>query len=144
MSFTLDDLYAATKSHYSGYELDLPSGNTLELRNAIRLSKAERKSFSELQKDLTAKVEMPEVERDQREDESDEDYEARLEAELEAVSEAADKLEASRRATLHKIFKLLAQDKETAKEALSIFGEDLGVLMTLIQEYGKATQAGEA
>lgn len=144
MTYTLADLYAATKQNYIGYDLELPSGATLDLRNAIRLSKAERHSLKELQKDLTAKVELPDVDTDRREGESDEEYDARIDAELTAAEAASDKVEASRRATLHKLFKLLASDKAVAKEALEIFGDDLGVLMTLIQEYGKATQVGEA
>ena len=148
MAFTLKDLYDATKNNYLSYELELgdEEGTVLELRNAIRLSKAERKTFAELQKDLTGKVDLPKVNQEKLEDESDEEHTARVEAELEALEKAAERIEAQRKATLHKIIKTLAgpQGADAAKAALAIFGDDLGVLVTIVGEYSEHTQVGEA
>lgn len=148
MAFTLKDLYDATKNNYLSYELELgdEEGTVLELRNAIRLSKAERKTFAELQKDLTGKVDLPKVNQEKLEDESDEEHTARVEAEVEALEKAAERIEAQRKATLHKIIKTLAgpQGADAAKAALAIFGDDLGVLVTIVGEYSEHTQVGEA
>lgn len=143
MSFTLDDLYAAVKKNYISYELDLPSGSTLELRNPIRLGE-DRKKFKQLHEQLTSDVEPPVVNDEQGEDESDEDFAARLAREVADLEEYSDRLEGERLEVLRKMITLLAADKEPAKEALRIFGKDLAVLTTLLREYTEQTQVGEA
>ena len=143
MSFTLNDLYAAVKKNYISYELELPSGAVLELRNPLRLGD-DRKKFKQLHEQLTAEVDAPAVNDEQAEDESDEDFKSRLKREVADLEEFGDRLEAERIDVLAQMITLLAVDKDPARQALKIFGKDLAILMTLLQEYTEQTQVGEA
>lgn len=51
-NFTLDDIRAAAEKKYGNFKVEIGGGEVVELRNALRLAKDERKELNRLQSDL--------------------------------------------------------------------------------------------
>lgn len=119
-TFTLDDIAEAADKAYGSMDIPLSDGRTVQLRNALRLSKAERKELQALQAQLG-------------EDADKED------GEESAVPDDIDEA---------KIFEdsliLVASNKAAGEQLVKDLDHDLGKLITVFKLYNKDTELGEA
>lgn len=119
-TFTLDDIAEAADKAYGSMDIPLSNGNTVQLRNALRLSKAERKELQALQAQLGEDAD-------------------KKDGEESAVPDDIDEA---------KIFEdsliLVASNKADGKQLVKDLDHDLGKLITVFKLYNKDTELGEA
>lgn len=116
-TFTLDDINKAAEARYGSMDIVLDESSTLKLRNPLRLSKAERT-------ELTAF--------------SDKEAED---------AEGGEKAEESEEQTLERmrgIIRIAADKKGLADRLFEHIGEDVALLVTIVEQYLEGTRAGEA
>lgn len=116
MSYTLDDIRAAADKKYGSYDINLGDGATVRLLNPLRLHADKRAELSALQTELKG----VDTEGD------------------EAVADV-DQADVFRR-----MIRTVADVPALAERLIELVGDDLGVLATIVSDYGKGTQQGEA
>lgn len=125
-TISLDELRQGVETKFGDYTIALNDEENCRLRNAMRLSKTERRELRQLQKrfDKVSKEEdLPEGDENRRSDDEIED---------EIVAILFDQI------------RLLAESKSSANKLLKAVGEDSAMLMYLIGEYMKVAMPGEA
>lgn len=113
-TITLDQIREDTERKYAPVVIDLGDGQSCSLRQALRLPKEQRKLIAKLQNEVNDV------------DQEDDDAEDRM------VS------------ALQEILRTAAADRDSADALLDSVGDDLTVLLSIIEVYGKATQLPEA
>lgn len=114
--FTLDDIREAAEKKYGSYDIEIAEGEEVSLLNPMRMSKAKRAELGALQKRLSALGE------------SEEDA-------LEGVDEES---------VIDEMLTLVAASPVQAKKLLKALNGDLAMKVTIFNQYGEQTQAGEA
>lgn len=113
--FTLDDIRAAAEAQYGSYDIDL-GDEEVRLLNPMRMSKEKRAELGRLQKRL-------------------DEIGSADEEELESVDEES---------VMDEMLTLVCESPAKAKKLLKALNGDLAMKVTIFNEYGKSTQAGEA
>jgi hypothetical protein len=117
MSFSLDDIREAADRKYGSYDIDLPDGEVVKLRNVLRLSKAERKELAALEGKLSSK-------------ESEDDVDAVDEVDQQDIIE--------------KQLVLIAHNKALGNKLIKELGGDFGMVLHVYTSWGKNSEMGEA
>lgn len=120
-NFTLDDIAEAADKQYGSMDIDLSNGEVVHLRNALRLSKQERKDLQALQSQLGESI--------------DEDDDAAEDSVAPEVDEQK---------ILEESLVLVAHNKAMGRQLVKDLGGDLGKLLTVFKLYNKDTELGEA
>jgi hypothetical protein len=121
-TFTLDDIAEAADKAYGSMDIPLSNGNIVSLRNALRLSKAERKELQALQAQLGEDADKS----------KDGDEESAVPNDIDEAKIFEDSLV------------LVASNKADGKQLVKDLDHDLGKLITVFKLYNKDTELGEA
>ena len=120
-TFSLDDIKAAADRKYGSTLIDLGDGQEpVELLNALRLPKGQRKKLNAALKEL-------ESIRDTSDDEEG------AEDDLTAMSDI-----------VGKVVVTVARNTAQGRRLLDACGDDLGLLMSIFESYNSETELGEA
>lgn len=119
MKLTLDDINKAADEKYESLEIEDADGQTVKLRNPLRLPKFERDALLALAKD----------EDNESKDEKDKDDEVD---------------EAKTLARFKELLLIPADHKKVLEGIFEVWGDDLSIYMTVVDMYMKGVQAGEA
>lgn len=122
MKLTLDDINKATDEKYESLEIEDADGQTVKLRNPLRLPKFERDALLALAKD-----EESEGKKDKKDEEKDEEVD-----------------EAKTLARFKELLLIPADHKKVLEGIFEVWGDDLSIYMTVVDMYMKGVQAGEA
>lgn len=112
-TITLDSIRESLDNKYGAVEVDMGT-SSVQLRNALRLSKEERQKLMHVFDDVKS---------DDNDDEFDEDVT------LDSMRE---------------MIRLVSDTKEGAEELISALGEDLAMFVEVMGEYTKDQKLGEA
>lgn len=123
---SLDELRQGVETKFGDYTVALSDEESCRLRNAMRLSKVERRALRDLQKRFDK------VSKEEELSEGDENRRTDDEIEDETI------------AILYDQIRLLAESKTSANKLLKAVGEDSAMLMYLIGEYMKVAMPGES
>lgn len=116
--FTLADIHAAADAKYGSFDIELDEERTLVLANPLRLTKAERKA-------LTALSDRDESEPDEKTGATEEDEDATIER-------------------MREIIRIAGRRSPLCDELFDALGEDVTLIMTVVESYFEGVQAGEA
>lgn len=116
---TLAQLQADADKRYGNYEIEISENCVAVLLPILRLPDDKHDHIHELLARINALQEAP----------SGEDTKGRT---------------AQLRATVHEFFRTVAQTKKPVDELLKRTGDDLGFLLTLIEDFVESSQVGEA
>lgn len=123
---TLAQLQAEADERYGNYEIEISEDCVVVLLPVLRLPDDKHDKVRELLRKINTMQEA---------------------ASAEQTDESADGKAsgtATLRATVHEFFRTVAKTKKPVDELLKRCGDDLGLLLVLIEDFSEASQAGEA
>lgn len=124
--FTLDDIRAAAAKRFASYNLRV-NDELVQLRNPMRLSKADRAEFARLQATKGKKAEKDAEGND-----------------IELSTEEAEAIEAGQIDRLKAMLTVVADNRTAVQAVFNEIGDDLALVMELFRAYTEAVKPGEA
>jgi len=118
-TMTLDFIREAAEKKYGSLDIELDANTTVKLLNPLRLTHAKRTELMAVQKELSAEAE-----------------------EVDGVK--VEKPDEDQGLVFDQIFRLICENEIAAEKLIASLGGDLALKAVIFDNYGEATEAGEA